>query len=260
MVLFFIHFLLLTSPEDIWQKIDEGLYLNEFVSPQKSIAGDSKITIVKIDPQYYSFRFFSASRYGKRLTAKEWSKEKGLVAVINAGMFFPEGRHIGYAKDFNHIDNGTINNYGMFFLSNPEEQGLPEVQIVGREEFAQLKERYNTIVQNMSVIKNRKVMWKKSEKMWSMALLGIDSRGNVLYIYSGSPYSVYDLAYILLKLPISIENAMYLEGGSEASLYLKAGNIEVEKCGSCETGFNVNKHNLFRWTIPNIIGVIKEKK
>ncbi len=50
-------FILLTTfiegQESVWEKVDEGLFIGEFQSPRKSIAGDSKITIIKIDPEYY---------------------------------------------------------------------------------------------------------------------------------------------------------------------------------------------------------------
>ena len=49
------------------------------------------------------------------------------------------------------------------------------------------------------------------------------------------PYLVCDFINILLALPLDINNAMYLEGGSEASFYLNHKGFEVKKFGSYET-------------------------
>jgi hypothetical protein len=48
---------------------------------------------------------------------------------------------------------------------------------------------------------------------------------------------------------------MYLEGGPEASLYVKDGDFEAMHIGSYETGFNENDDNHTFWALPNIIGV-----
>ena len=64
-----------------------------------------------------------------------------------------------------------------------------------------------------------------------MAVFGIDN-GNALFIFTESHYSGYDFANIVLSLPISIYNAMYLEGGPEANLYFSTKDIEFERIGA----------------------------
>lgn len=49
----------LLSQKIAWQKIDDGLLFAEVASPLKSDYGDSKITLLKIDPKYYDFRLIS---------------------------------------------------------------------------------------------------------------------------------------------------------------------------------------------------------
>jgi uncharacterized protein YigE (DUF2233 family) len=85
----------------------------------------------------------------------------------------------------------------------------------------------------------------------------LDKAGNVLFIFSEAPYSGYDFNNLLLSLPISIFNAMYLEGGREASLYLSANGLELDKAGAFETGFNESPVRPGANPIPNVIGIIK---
>ena len=57
--------------------IDEGLSFEIFDSNQKSIVGDSKVTIIKIDPELYELNLLSSKQYNhKNLTVKDWSKKQ----------------------------------------------------------------------------------------------------------------------------------------------------------------------------------------
>jgi len=68
---------------------------------------------------------------------------------------------------------------------------------------------------------------------------------------------MYNLNNTLIDLPINIECAQHLEGGPEASLYLKYKDVELKYIGSYETSFWDNSNNDF-WPIPNIIGITKK--
>ena len=103
-------------------------------------------------------------------------------------------------------------------------------------------------------------MWSQQEKKWSMVVIGIDKKGNALFIFTRSPYSGHDFIDILLSLDISLYNAMYLEGGPEASFYLTNGKFEIEKFGSFETNFFLSDDNNEAWPIPNVIGIMKKNE
>ena len=66
---------------------------------------------------------------------------------------------------------------------------------------------------------------------------------------------MYDLNKELLGSGIGIVAAQHLEGGPEAQLYLKKGDVEIELFGSYETGFVEDDNNEEPWPVPNIIGV-----
>jgi hypothetical protein len=100
-------------------------------------------------------------------------------------------------------------------------------------------------------------VWSKQDKTWSMAVFGMDKSGNGLFIFTDSPTSGYDLANILLALPISIYNAMYLEGGQEASLYVSAHGVEFEKIGFPPSLHEKDNLPVAR-SIPNVIGIVKK--
>jgi len=206
------------SKNNLWKKVDEGLYIGEFDPPQKSAINDSKITIVKINPKFYSFKLLCASEHGKvKMTVEKWCQKHNLISAINAGMYQEDGiRNVGYMKNFNHINNPRLNTtYKAVLAFNPIEFALPEIQIIDLkcQDFEKLRFKYQTLVQNIRMISCRQEnVWSKQDKTWSMAVFGMDKSGNGLFIFTDSRYSGYDFANILLSLPISIYNAMYLEG------------------------------------------------
>ncbi len=70
--------------DELWKRIDDGLFLSEINSPQ--------VTLIKIDPKCYSFKLLCASENNKlRMTAKKWCQKHNLISGINAGMFQADG-------------------------------------------------------------------------------------------------------------------------------------------------------------------------
>jgi len=254
------------SQDGPWKRMNEGLSLAEFDPPQKPLVKDSKIVILKIDPQYYSFKLLCASELGKiRLTAKEWCRRYGLLSAINAGMYQKDGlTNVGYMKTFSHVNNPRLNSaYKAVLAFNRVEPAVPEIQIIDLKchDFDAVKSRYQTFVQNIRMIScTQENVWAKQDRMWSLAVLGMDKAGNALFIFSEGPYSGHDFNTLLLSLPVSIYNAMYLEGGPEASLYYSAHGVELDQSGIYETGLNENPVRPGARPIPNIIGITKKTK
>ncbi len=252
-----------SSTEIKWQKVNEGLHLTEYLSPQKSIIGDSKITILKIDPSVYDFNLFSAKEKGEEIkTAEDWAIQKDQIAVINAGMYRGDFvTNVGYMKDYDLTNNGSLNSDNTITAFNRKDESVPEFQIIDRQcqDWNTLKDKYHSFTQSIRMVDcNQKNKWSQQNKKWSMVVMGKDKEGNALFIFSRSPYSVHDFIEILLNASLDIYNIMYLEGGPEASFYLNYQGVKALKMGSYETGFNLNDGNNRFWKIPNVIGISKK--
>jgi hypothetical protein len=124
------------------------------------------------------------------------------------------------------------------------------------EEYEVFEKHYNSFLQSIRMIScEQENVWEPQDEKWNIAALGTDFSGHLLLIYSITLFSVHDLTNHLLALPISIKNAMYLEGGFPAGLYLSAeytGRIfgDLDKPYS----FN-NDDGQDSRAIPNIIGI-----
>lgn len=250
--------------ESIWNKLDEGLFLAHIKPKVKSRYGDSEITILKINPKNYSLKMMSASEYGYPMTAKQWANRYNLVATINAGMFELDYlSNIGYMKNYSHVNNPNFKKgYNSILAFNPKRDDMPQVQIIDPkcQDFNKLKAEYNSFAQSLRMIDcKQQNTWSQQQRIWSTAAIGMDKDGNVLFIHSRSPFTVHDFIDSLISAPIGIRNAMYMDGGPEASLYINTHKEELGLIGSYETGFNENEDNSEFWDLPNVIGVEKKR-
>lgn len=250
--------------ESPWKKVDEGLSVAEFDFPIKSNAKDSRITMVKVDPKFYSFKLLCASEHDRvKMTARKWCEKFSLIAAINAGMYQEDGfTNVGLMKNLNHMNNPHLNNtYKAVLAFNPSAPNIPEIQIIDLrcQDFASIGPKYQTLIQNIRMISCRQEnVWAKTNQLWGMAVFGIDKNGNALLIFTEAPHSGQGFANSLLSLPVSIFNALYLEGGFEANLFFSWKGVEVERVGVRETGLQEDSPRAVPRPIPNVIGITKK--
>jgi hypothetical protein len=247
-----------------WRTVDKGLEFGVFSAPIKSEIGDSKIRILRIDPQEYSFELINAtweSPY-KSQTAKQWSQKHGLIAAINASMYKQDHlTSVSYMKNGIHVNNVVLTKDNSILAFNRTSYDVPQVKLIDRQcdGFHRLKYRYDSMVQSIRMISCKgKNVWNRQKKKWSAAIIAQDNKGRILFIHVRSPYTMHDLINMLREMPLNIERAMYAEGGPEAQLYINSGKREYEFIGSFETGFYEKDDNHHAWSVPNVIGIRKK--
>lgn len=241
-----------------WKNVDKGFDVGKYKSPQPSLYGTSVITILKIDPEEYNFNIFSDKADPK--TAHEWADEKKLIAVVNAGMYDRNGVNMGYMQEYNSLFNPKMNSDNATLAFNPKDNSVPSVQIIDMVEgdWNKLALKYNSFTQSIRMVTlSGKNVWSQTELMWSVVVVAIDKKGNVLFIHCRSPYTMHDFVNILLGSDLNISNVMYLEGGPEASMYIEHNGSQIAVVGSYETDF-YGDDNMKFWHIPNIIGITKK--
>ena len=251
------------SKQKPWIQLEPGLEFGAFISPDKSPVGDNLIRILKIDPNRFQFRLLnaSASSGSKRLSAKQWARQNGMVAAINASMYQADKiTSVSLMKTFGHVNNSWYSKDRALLVFDPKKKSLPNTQILDRDcqSVDQLRTLYHTLIQSIRMISCAgKNVWEQQDKKWSTAAIGMDQEGNILFIHVRSPFSTHDLIDNLLELPIQLKRAMYVEGGSEAQMYIHSGKNELEFVGSYSTGANETDANSLAWPIPNVVGITR---
>jgi hypothetical protein len=252
--------------DDHWQTLEPGLELARFTVPASSDVSASGIHILRMEPRRFELRLLNASatRDGKPLTAREWSKKHGLVAAINASMYQKDHRtSVSLMKTRTHVNNSRVSKDNAVLAFDRLDPSVPPVQIIDRtcQNFDDLRLLYGTLVQSIRMVScDGKNVWREREEKWSVAAIGVDRAGRVLLIHVQSPYGAHDLVNALLALPIELKNAMYLEGGPQAQLFIQSGGQEIELVGSYDLGFVGNSGGLPASPIPNVLGIVRSEK
>jgi hypothetical protein len=246
-----------------WVHLEPGLEFGAFTPAQKSSVGDNLIRILKIDPKRFQLRLLnaSASPGAKRLTAKEWVHKHGMVAAINASMYQADNlTSVSLMQTFGHINNSWFSKDRAVLAFDPKKKSLPPAQILDRDcqNVDHLRTLYHTLIQSIRMIScDGKNVWEQQNKKWSTAAIGMNETGHILFIHVRSPFSTHDLINHLLTLPVKLKRAMYVEGGSEAQMYIRSGKKEMEFVGSFSSGSNETDANTLAWPIPNVVGITR---
>ncbi len=246
-----------------WKRLEPGLEMGTFPASRPSETGDSTIRILRIDPERFDLRLVNASApgEGKLLTARQWCERQNLVAAINASMYQTDYKtSVSLMRSEGHVNNPRVSKDNSILAWGPKAPDLPKVMMIDRQkdDFERLKGLYRSLVQNIRVISWEGTnVWQQQARRWSNALVGMDEEGRLLFIHVRSPYSVHDLAEMLLSLPIGIARAMYVEGGAQAQLYVGSRHESLELTGIPE-GFDADDQAArSAWPIPNVIGIVR---
>jgi exopolysaccharide biosynthesis protein len=89
---------IIPANDDKWQPLAPGMDVQILNARIPGSDGDSKITVVRIDPKLWELVFIGISQTGETSgkTAREWCKSYKLTAAINAGMFDTNNKtHVG---------------------------------------------------------------------------------------------------------------------------------------------------------------------
>ncbi len=246
---------------DPWIHLREGILLGFFPAPAPFRTSLSPVIIVKIDPDFFSVDLYCSSQFqNQNRTVREWAEASNLLVVTNAGMFGKDlSTSVGYLKTRDHLNNPQVNSRHKTILAcGPLVSGIPPVQIIDLtcQDFSRWHNRYHSFLQSIRMIScNQKNVWQQQEEKWQLTVAGTDKHGNLLLIHSGSAYTVHDFIEILLQLPVKIHNAMYLEGGIQAVLYISMDLLGPDILKEKQIQEFYTSGYEHGWTIPNVIGI-----
>jgi hypothetical protein len=245
-----------------WENLCEGLDICEADAPKKSSVSDSKITIVKINPDKFDFMLLTATEHGATKPVNAWADSFNLNIVVNAGMYELSNGLInrGFMKNYDHMNNATVNpSYNSMIALNPVDTTENAFAILDLQcnPWNNVKNDYHCYAQGMRMIdcNGQALGWNKRKQSCSMLVAAIDAENNIYYVFSRSPYTHNEMIGFMLDFPFELSNAIYIEGGPETSIYIKVGDRIIEKIGSYVSETYPNDDNDHFWELPNVIGM-----
>lgn len=265
MFLFVLWSGLQTARAEEWKVLAPGLELCQFaVGAGSAVDSGDRLAALRIDPSRYSFALGSAVTGGQPKTMKEWAADNRFAAVINAGMFRADDRmrSTGFMRDRDVTVNRYLHpDYGAMFAFQPWDRSLPAVRWVDRKldsDWQDVFGQYAGIIQNYRLIsRNRENLWAPGDRRHSVAAIGMDSQGRVLFIHCRPELSMHEFAQTLLDLPLDLIGAMYVEGGADAAMYVEIGAYSGRWVGEYQTSF-FEASNMHFWPAPNVLGIRKK--
>jgi len=260
-----------TTKEDrFWSTVQPGLALARFNAEYQPLEGLSPreaelgLVALRIDPDTYRFRLLSASELDSEgRSLEEWTEEFGLVAAINAGMFWRDQRtSTGYMRNFGHLNQSHIHpDYGGFLVFNPRSSDLPRVQIVDRfhrSGWRDILKQYASVVQSYRIIgRNRVMAWKTEGERYSASCIAEDADGHILFLHNEEPLTMRSFSRLLLELPLRIEVCLFTEGGHHAGLSLDTPLVKRSWPPAEADGFWSGGETP---SIPNIVAIEPRKR
>ncbi|MCW5771680.1 MAG: phosphodiester glycosidase family protein [Rhodospirillaceae bacterium] len=245
----------------VWRPLDSGLELARVRAPGRHRIGDGLVTLVRIDPDKGKL-VLGMARFegGKTRTAAEWARHKRLAFAVNAGLYQDDHMtNVGLMRDGRQVNNPRLNRYRSILAFNPRGgEGKPVLLLDRTCEADRDFRRYETLIQNIRLVNCRRVVtWPRSDKDVSLAVLGMDGKGRLLVAYSQSPHTAAGFARLLLRWPLDLRRAQYLEGGRPAQLYLEAGGVTLDLNGLCGGTLGCIGVSGIAPEIPNVIGVAR---
>jgi uncharacterized protein YigE (DUF2233 family) len=209
------------------------------------------VTLVHVDPSKFQLRLLTAVAEGGSRTAPDWARDFGATGIINASMFAPDQRSIGLLVAGARVNRDKDNEkLGAFLAFDPVDAHDPPLVMTGRDcegfDLARLRRGYRSIVQNYRLLDcdGKPVTWKDPRR-FSAAAVGVDANGHAVFVHTRAPAQMSEFAAILAAR--GLRGAMYVEGGPEASLYVRAGDGEVAEVGNSLLG------NTAFIKIPNVL-------
>lgn len=250
-----------------WRPLERGLdYATIPVAPPPGVEiADRRLHLVRLRASAASrLRVGIASEGDRRArTAGEWARTLDLAVAINLGMYQGDHlTHVGYLRSGEHVNSRRwVPSYASLLVWDGRRARLLDREPGDAPALA--AERL--VVQNLRLIRSRdgkrgEGVWSAQEKRWSEAALAQDRQGNLYFLFTRVPLAMAELNRLLLALPLGIVRAAHLEGGPEASLSIRIpGHVELDLCGSFETGFFGSDRNAVQWALPNVLGVARSR-
>lgn len=241
-----------------------GLDYGEFEAPVRSTHGDSVIRVVRVDPKKLELRLVSAAAEPdkKARSARQWARDKGALAVLNASMFQRDYlTSIALLRTEETTNNAKQTGDKSFLVIAPRNAKLAPARLLDREcdDVKKMLPVYKSVVQDIRMLscKGQNVWKQQPGKSWSIAAIGEDKEHRVLLLHSRSPFTVHDFVDHVRALPLGVERLMYADGGWPAQLYVNAGGTESDTVGGYNLAAGQDGGNGLATPLPNVLAVFK---
>ena len=243
-----------TAPPALaWRQVAPGVEHTWLAFDREPKIGANRLDIVRLDPARVRLSATLRSAGQPEQTAQEACGGDGSVVVTNLGMFHPDGRHVGWTRQGDHVDQPVhVDDYRSWLLAGPRAPGLPPWRVIDSDGPPPDLDAWDLATQTLRLIaRPGRSVWTDAPRRWSEAALGQDTAGRLLLLHTRAAWTMSELNAHLLTMPLGLVAAMHLEGGPEASLSICTPALQLHLGGGYESGFS-DDSNTQQWPLPNL--------
>jgi hypothetical protein len=164
----------------------------------------------------------------------EWQHLTGALAVFNAGQFYPDWSYMGLLVCSGRVVSDDVHPAFKAALVASPDHGPPAMRVLDltREPIDARAPQWREVAQSFMLIdRDGGVRVRKSDRVANRTVVAEDHRGRLLVITTEGGYTLWDLAQMLRRSPLSISHAMAMDGGYEAELCVHAGSFRYASFG-----------------------------
>lgn len=222
------------SAPPAWQALAPGLEFALWENLVPSRSGSSRVALLRADPKRYPFKVLAAPRGEPGYTAGQWQEKSGALAVFNAGLYTPEGRHLGYLLQDGKELSPLVAQQDGLFLASPREPDLPAARILDLRytPFEPGLNPYRQAAQSLMLLDRFGMLRvRRSAKVANRTALAIDDKGRILVVVTEGGHTLWELAQALKDGGLGLREVMTMDGGGESQLAVKAADFNYEHYG-----------------------------
>lgn len=217
-----------------WQILAPGLEFALWENLVPSRSGSSQVALLRADPTRYSFKVLAAPKGEDGHTAGQWREQSGALAVFNAGLYTPEGRHLGYLLQNGRELSPQVPQQDGLFLAGPREPELPAARILDLRytPFDLRLNPYRQAAQSLMLLDRfGMIRVRRSPKVANRTALAIDEKGRILVVVTEGGHTLWELAQALKNSGLALREVMTMDGGAESQLAVAVGDYTYEHYG-----------------------------
>lgn len=242
-----------------WRVLSPGLEFALWEDLLPSRSGSSRVAMLRVDPNRYSFKVLAVPKGQNGHTAEEWREQSGALAVFNAGLYTPEKRHLGYLLQNGLELSPQVPQQDGLFLAGPREPELPAARILDLRytPFDPRLNPYRQAAQSLMLLDRfGMIRVRRSPRVANRTALALDDQGRILVVVTEGGHTLWELAQALKNSGLALREVMTMDGGAESQLAVAVGDFTYEHYGRLSPAPDLP---WARQALPAVLAVFNKK-
>lgn len=223
-----------TVPAVSWQGLRPGLEFGFWEVQSANRAGSTRLALLRVDPRRFQFRVLAGEVGDEGMSAAQWRRQSGALAVFNAGQFTPQHAYLGLLIQDGRQITRPVTNLEAVLVAEPSEAGLPLARVIDLHyttlPLPQIP--YRQAAQSLMLLDRfGQIRVRRSDKVAHRTLVAEDDQGRILVMISEGKHTLWELARSLVEPGLGLREVMCMDGGAEAQMVVAVDGFTYQQTG-----------------------------